>query len=70
MDNILCLIIRQHIMMSVCLYYDYMTHVLFFMFSSMYVLYFQILSLRESISNLVISLVEENGPGKSQVAMV
>ena len=31
---------------------------------------FQILCLRESISNLVISLVEENGPGKSQVALV
>jgi len=30
----------------------------------------QILSLRESISNLVLSLVEENGPRKTQVALV
>ena len=35
-----------------------------------YSIILQILTLRESISNLVISLVEENGPGKSQVALV
>ncbi|KAL4233980.1 hypothetical protein ACF0H5_005635 [Mactra antiquata] len=29
----------------------------------------KVLSLRESISNLVLSLVEENGPGKTQVAL-
>ena len=31
---------------------------------------FQVLGLRESISNLVLSLIEENGPGKTQVALV
>lgn len=30
----------------------------------------QILELREAISSLIISLIEENGPGNSQVAKV
>jgi len=31
---------------------------------------FQILLLRESIANLILSLIEENGPGATEVAVV
>lgn len=31
---------------------------------------FQVLGLRESIANLILSLIEENGPGKTDISLV
>lgn len=35
-----------------------------------YFFLFQVLGLRESIANLILSLIEENGPGKTDISLV